>query len=163
MHLTRHWHKGARMPYRCTPPQQTYTQIYTSVHASHKHYVDRIRNFVNVTCTVLRKTTSSNNRPVPSSTNRVEKKIVRSYVIRELFILTEKKETTWADSTLLLSGIQRIGLLLSSEEISTPLQFVADGSYEKNACSDTGWKTNDTLRMPTLASCFWYLVSKRAC
>jgi hypothetical protein len=47
--------------------------------------------FINVTCTVLRKTTSSNNRLVPSSTNRVEKKIVRSSVIREVFILTEKR------------------------------------------------------------------------
>jgi hypothetical protein len=46
---------------------------------------------MNVTCTVLIKTTSSNNRLVPPSTNRVEKKTVRSYVIREAFILTEKR------------------------------------------------------------------------
>lgn len=133
------------------------------IHHTNKHYVDRIRNLWTLHAPYLEKTTSSNNRLVTSSTNRVERKIVRSYVVREVFILFGKKATTWADSTLLLSGIQRTGLLLSSEEISMPLEFVADRSYEKNACSDTGWTTNDTLRMSTLASCFWYLVSKWMC
>ena len=88
--LTLHWHKGARTPYRCTQPQQTYTQIYASIHSSHKH-VDRIRNLRNVICTVLRRTTRSSNRLAPPSTNRIEKKTVRSYVIREVFVLAEKR------------------------------------------------------------------------
>jgi len=70
----------------------THTQIYTAIHTSHKQTLcGRNTEFMNVTCNGLSKTTISNNRLVPSSTNRVEKKTVRSYVTREVLIMTEKR------------------------------------------------------------------------
>jgi hypothetical protein len=110
--------------------------------------------FMNVTCNLLRKTTSSNNRLVPPTTKRVETKIVRSYVTREVLIVIEKRRQPELTSRYCLLVFKELELLLSSEEISTPLQLVVDGSYEKNACSDTGWTTKDTFRMLRLASCF---------
>lgn len=154
-------HERRTVAHRHNKHIRTHKYIHLYIHHTHKHYVDRMRNWWMLKASYLEKwPTPITDAP---STIRFEKTIVRSYVIREVVILQGKKATTRADSTLLLSGVQRTGLLVSSEEISTPLQFVADGSYEKNACSVMGWTTNDTLRMPTLTSYFWYIVSKWVC